>query len=132
MQLKIDLISIITKNFQAMFNFYKDVLGFEVELQLDTYVEFKNEGSRFAITTSKVMEEATSVESYSTETTGYTFELAFGPLKSPEDVDLVFAEIVSKGAQDIKSPTDMPWNQRTAFFADPDGNIHELFADLPK
>jgi len=25
----------------------------------------------------------------------------------------------------------MPWNQRTAFIADPDGNIHEIFADLP-
>jgi hypothetical protein len=27
---------------------------------------------------------------------------------------------------------DVPWQQRTAMFADPDGNIHEFFADLPQ
>jgi hypothetical protein len=25
-----------------------------------------------------------------------------------------------------------PWGQRAAFFADPEGNIHGLFADLPR
>ncbi|MDA3812094.1 MAG: hypothetical protein PF518_17380 [Spirochaetaceae bacterium] len=39
-------------------------------------------------------------------------------------------KIVSKGAKAVHSPADMPWNKRTALFADPDGNIHELFAEL--
>ena len=43
----------------------------------------------------------------------------------------MYAEIVARGAVPIHSPADMPWGQRTAMFADPDGNIHELFADLP-
>ena len=30
----------------------------------------------------------------------------------------------------IKEPQNMPWNQRTALFADPDGNIHEIFAGI--
>ena len=34
------------------------------------------------------------------------------------------------GARAIHDPEDMPWNQRTALFADPDGNIHEIFADI--
>jgi hypothetical protein len=36
------------------------------------------------------------------------------------------------GAIPIKKPSYMPWNQRTGFFADPDGNVHEVFADLPR
>ncbi|RKD32466.1 hypothetical protein [Thermohalobacter berrensis] len=32
--------------------------------------------------------------------------------------------------QPIQPPKNMPWNQRTALFSDPDGNIHEIFYDL--
>ena len=59
---------------------------------------------------------------------GQSFELAF-PLDSFEEVDKAYDELISKGATPIASPANMPWGQRTAFFADPDGNIHELFAD---
>jgi lactoylglutathione lyase len=45
------------------------------------------------------------------------------------DVESIYSEIIKKGAVPIKEPSDMPWGQRTAFFADPDGNVHELFAD---
>lgn len=44
---------------------------------------------------------------------------------------LTDAELLANGAVAVQPPDDMPWGQRTAFFADPDGNIHELFADLP-
>ncbi|MBL7056297.1 VOC family protein [Candidatus Woesearchaeota archaeon] len=62
---------------------------------------------------------------------GQSFELAFS-VPTPNEVDKTYEEIVKKGATPIKSANDMPWNQRTAFFADPDGNIHEIFADLPR
>ncbi|MFQ5753700.1 MAG: VOC family protein [bacterium] len=39
--------------------------------------------------------------------------------------------MVTKGTTPIQAPATMPWGQKTAFFADPDGNIHELFANLP-
>ena len=44
--------------------------------------------------------------------------------------EIAYHEITQKGAAPIKRPEDMPWNQRAAFIADPDGNIHEIFADL--
>ena len=130
MKARIDLIGIITSRFDEMLVFYRDVLGFEVKLELDSYVEFENPGVRFAISTHKVMADATKHESYTDETKGHSFELAF-PVESPSDVDKSYDEIVEKGTTPIKSPQDMPWNQRAAFFVDPDGNIHEIFADLP-
>lgn len=61
--------------------------------------------------------------------TGQAFELAF-PCENPNDVDESFEKLISMGAREVHKPEDMPWNQRTALFADPDGNIHEIFADI--
>jgi len=131
MEAKIDMIGIITSKFNEMLTFYRDVLGFKVKMQMESnYVEFENSGVRFAISTSKVMADATGHDSYKAEKRGQSLELAFRvPL---EEMDKTFKEIVDKGAGSVKSPEDMPWNQRAAFFSDPDGNIHEIFADIPK
>ncbi|MCY3412247.1 MAG: VOC family protein [Candidatus Heimdallarchaeota archaeon] len=130
MKFNIDMISIITHKFDELVRFYNEVLGFDLKLKLENYVEFDNEGVRFAITTPVVMENATTNDCYSEEHRGQSFELAFA-MESPDLVDKVYQEIIEKGATPIKAPADMPWGQRTAFFADPDANIHEIFSDLP-
>ena len=127
---RIGLVTILTDDIPSMKGFYRDVLGFEVEEDLGNYVEFANEGARFAICTREVMHEGTNHSSYREPRAGQTFEFAF-PLYSPEDVDQAFEEIVSKGATPVKGPEMMPWGRRTAFFADPEGNIHELYSLKP-
>lgn len=57
------------------------------------------------------------------------FELAF-PCENPNDVDESFKKLICKGVISVHEPKDMPWNQRTALFADPDGNIHEIFTEI--
>nr|MBC8549829.1 VOC family protein [Candidatus Brocadiales bacterium] len=61
---------------------------------------------------------------------GQLFSLAF-PCSTVEEVDKTYDKIIARGAIPIKKPSTMPWNQRTGFFADPAGNIHEVFSDLP-
>jgi lactoylglutathione lyase len=129
MKPRINMIGIITNQLPVMKAFYKDVLGFETELEMEEYVEFKNEGVRFALSTGSVMAQATGDQSYLESHTGHALELAF-KCESPQDVDEQYKKLQSKGVDMIKPPADMPWNQRTAFFADPDGNIHELFCDF--
>jgi catechol 2,3-dioxygenase-like lactoylglutathione lyase family enzyme len=131
MRAKIDLISIVSADLPAMRDFYRDVMGFAVQLELgEDYVEFESEGVRFAITTLEIMSDATGGHpGYSRARRGQFFELAF-PCDSPDDVDVAYARIVAQGAASIQPPADMPWGQRAAFFADPDGNVHELFASL--
>lgn len=130
MQPKIALITLLTNRFESMVRFYRDVVGFEVAFQMGEYVEFKSEGVRFAVCAQDVMIETVGHPSFKEERSGQPFELAFD-VEKPEAVGRVYEEYVSKGAFPVQGPADMPWNQRTAFFADPDGNIHELFADLP-
>ena len=134
MRAQIALITIFTDDMPAMLRFYRDVLGFQPQRAPDSddpggYVEFKHDGVRFALCRRAVMAQA-GLEGYTGPVAGHPFELAF-PCESPGDVDASYAALVAKGATPVLGPADMPWNQRTAFIADPDGNIHEIFADLP-
>ena len=126
---KIALVTVLTDRVPEMVTFYRDVLGFAVETASGEYVELASAGVRFAVCTRATMAEATGDPSYGETRRGQAFELAF-PLASPDEVDAAYAEVVAKGARGVKGPATMPWGQRTAFIADPEGNIHELFADM--
>jgi len=123
----VGLITILTDDLEPMKKFYSEVLGFEVIEDLGNYVEFKNLGVRFAICTREVMYEATGHESYIEGRGSHAFELAF-PVGEPDDVDRVYDEVLAAGTKPIKGPEMMPWGRKTAFIADPDGNIHELYS----
>jgi len=43
-----------------------------------------------------------------------------------EDVDREFDRVVKAGAKPVMEPKDMPWGQRSAIVADPDGNFIEI------
>lgn len=127
MKAKINLITIWTDEIEEMKKFYRDVLGFEVINDLGEYVEFSNEGVRFAICKRSVMYDFS--DEYKVKLAGQAFELAF-PCDSVEDVDISYRKLIDKGAKGVQEPKNMPWSQRTALFADPDGNIHEIFAEI--
>ncbi|MBN1678787.1 MAG: VOC family protein [Anaerolineae bacterium] len=135
MQPQIALITILTEDIARLVRFYRDVLGFQPQGEVNEteqkYVEFEHTGVRFAICARPVMWEATRHADFKQPATGQAFELAF-PCESPDAVDAAYERIMGQGAAPVQAPATMPWGQRTAFFADPDGNIHELFADLPK
>ena len=124
---RIGLVTIVTSKLDEMKVFYKEVLGFECIEELQSYAEFKSWGVRFALTTDKVMYDATQHPSYKDKKRGQRFELAF-PLPDPDSVGEAYDMIISKGATPVSPPEMMPWGRMTAFFADPDGNIHELYS----
>lgn len=130
MRHEISLITIVSLNAPALARFYQEVLGFEPKGDMGGYVEMQSQGVRFAICSNAIMRDATGEVGYMEPHRGHSFELAF-PCDGPEDVDASFERVVGLGARPVRPPADMPWGQRAAFFADPDGNIHELFADLP-
>lgn len=129
MRSRIALITILTDDVPRLAAFYRDTLGFAVQQDLGQYVEFESSGVRFALCARSILQAASGDASYTEARRGHAFELAF-PCDSPAEVDRAYADIVARGATPIHAPADMPWGQRTALFADPDGNIHELFADL--
>jgi catechol 2,3-dioxygenase-like lactoylglutathione lyase family enzyme len=129
MKSHIALITILTDHVPDLVRFYRDVLGFAIQAESGEYVEFESPGVRFAICARSILFGVTQHPSYQEMHRGQAFELAF-QLETPQAVDEAYREIILKGAIPVQTPADMPWGQRTAIFADPDGNIHELFCDL--
>lgn len=131
METKIALLTILTDYVPDMVKFYTEALGFTVKMDMGTYVELNHEGIRLAICDREIMLKATDNPIFLKTPEGLSFELAF-PCDSADDVDLSYEILLSKGAKPVQAPSTMEWGQRTAFFADPDGNIHELFSELPQ
>ncbi len=134
MKARIALITVLTDGTPTMLRFYRDVLGFqpigEVDEEHPGYVEFRHEGVRFALCARSIMKDATGDLAFDAPRGGQAFELAF-PCDTFEEVDATYETLIAQGAQPVQAPAMMPWGQRTAFFADPEGNIHEIFADPP-
>jgi lactoylglutathione lyase len=49
-----------------------------------------------------------------------------------EDADAACAELADRGVALLNGPIDRPWGMRTAAFADPDGHVWEVAAELAK
>jgi catechol 2,3-dioxygenase-like lactoylglutathione lyase family enzyme len=55
-------------------------------------------------------------------------QLAF--LVTPAEVDECYELLQAKGVQILDPPADQPRGHRTVYFADPEGNILEVFAEV--
>jgi uncharacterized glyoxalase superfamily protein PhnB len=60
---------------------------------------------------------------------GHRVAVAFR-CESPEEVDLLYRDLVAAGAEGHKEPWDAFWGQRYAQVRDPDGTIVDLFAPV--
>lgn len=48
----------------------------------------------------------------------------------PQDVDRAHETLQRLGVSIMEPPTDQPWGHRTLFFADPEHNVIEIYADI--
>jgi len=130
MQTKFDMIGIFVNDLTKMVDFYKKVLGVACTWDGNgPYAEFKHEGIRFSMFERKQLPQLLGqVPGYPTGING-TFELAINVGK-PENVDIRYGEIMSKGGKEIYPPRNEPWKMRSAMIADPEGNIIEIASDF--
>ena len=55
-------------------------------------------------------------------------QLAF--LIAPDEVVRCYEQLVAKGVEILELPTDQPRSHRTVYFADPEGNMLEIYAEI--
>ncbi len=55
-------------------------------------------------------------------------QLAF--LVTRAEVDECYAQLVAQGVEILDPPTDQPRGHRTVYFADPEGNMLEVYAEI--
>lgn len=131
MRVKLEGITVLSNDVTRLSSFYREVLGFNTVIEEGHYAEFENDGVRLAICSKPLMADNTNGHySFIEEHKGQAFELNF-QCESPEAVRDIYNDFVSKGATSITEPKSMSWGHTTGFFADPDGNIHSIFAVNP-
>ncbi|MGG1551484.1 VOC family protein [Paenibacillus ferrarius] len=128
---KLEGLTLLADDVSRLARFYQEVLGFEIVIKEEHYVEFNNAGVRLAICSKSLMADNTNGYSSFTESRkGQAFELNF-QCDLPDQVYALYDEFVSKGAIDVTAPQIKPWGHTTGFFGDPEGNVHSIFAVNP-
>jgi lactoylglutathione lyase len=130
MGIKFDMIGIFVDDLKKMVDFYQNVIGLDIEWNGEgPYAEFKHEGIRFSMFSRKELPELLGVTPEFPKKLNGTFELAINVGK-PENVDIKYKEIISKGGIEIYPPRDEPWKMRSAMLTDLEGNIIEIASDF--
>ena len=55
-------------------------------------------------------------------------QIAF--LVEPDEVQPCYEQLVALGVEILDPPTDQPRGHRTVYFADPEGNVLEIYAEI--
>ncbi len=48
-----------------------------------------------------------------------------------DEIHACYEELKARGVEVLEPPSDQGWGHCTLFFADPEGNLLEMYADLP-
>lgn len=124
--MKFNTIGLFTDKQFQMVAFYRDIWGFKTTWNgYDLNIEMTYNDIRLIIFPRKSFEQLVSRRfDYPKDLNG-TMELSFD-LPTFDDVDIEYARCIQQGVQDVMPPTTEPWGQRTAYIADPDGNLIRL------
>ncbi len=109
--------------------FYQDMLGLKSQFDDDVSSAYQIEGHDFVLLETAAAVEMMGEGAVSPEkANGHRTLLCIGV----EDVDVTYNTLTAKGVAFIKPPKSQHWGRRTAYFADPEGNLWELWHTIPE
>ncbi len=114
---------LLCDNLDRMKAFYRDVFAFPVASESATGLTFRV-GSLFL----GLRKRTRAYDGPSAGIGSPGVQLAF--LVSPPEVDWCHNQLVDKGVTILDAPNDQPWGHRTVYFADPEGNLLEIYAEV--
>ncbi|WP_374302042.1 VOC family protein [Ferrovibrio sp.] len=121
----IDYTVIHVRDLAAMRRFYEDVLGFDVIRELSPrWIEYRVGANTLALAIPGLTAKDVPLPPGSA-----ALQLAFKV--ATHEVDACADELRRQGVALVMPPTDQPFGHRTLFFRDPDGNLLEIYADIP-
>lgn len=124
---KVNAAVLFIQDLDTCMKFYRDTLGFKMTFNDDVSFAFELEGQDFVVLTipaavDMLGEEAISAGKEAVHRVMLCAEVA--------SVDAVHQALTAKGVTFIKPPKDQAWGRRTAHFADPEGNLWEVYEHL--
>lgn len=119
---RIDYVIWYVDSLQRSVAFYRDVLGLEVRIEGDGYLEFVMENTKFALFECGKLTDLIGQERGNPPCGEIGFIV--------DDVDAEADRLREAGVEILTGPVDRPWRERTLHIADPDGNIVEFAQKL--
>lgn len=123
--IKLDAVGLFVKDIKTMVEFYRDVLGFQMEWDGGPFAQCTSGGARLMMYPRKDFEELVKTGlGYPAGLNG-TMELAID-LPGYEDVDIEYTRLTEAGARGVYPPKTEMWGMRSSYIADPEGNLIEI------
>ncbi|MCL2461849.1 MAG: VOC family protein [Defluviitaleaceae bacterium] len=129
MNISLGAVGLFVSDMEKMIGFYRDAVGLPIEWDggIFTGVTLPNGVSLNFFPRAEFEKTSTVPLTYPNSANG-TFEMFFY-VDSYSKVDELYDRLVSRGAVSVAPPGTAPWGQRSAFCADPDGNIIEIVSE---
>jgi catechol-2,3-dioxygenase len=118
-----DYVVLLCRDLAPMQRFYHEVLGFTVYRDLPGWIELQVGSSLLTLRRRDRPYDGAVI------TGSAGVQLAFRV--TPDDLDAWHAKLLAVGAPVLEEPTDKGYGHRTVFYRDPEGNVVELYADVP-
>ena len=114
---------VLCDDMEEMKAFYRDLFPFEVETETDESLAFVAGDVRLGL---RKRSRDYDGQPATPESPG--LQLAFRV--APDEVEPCYQRLVEKGVKILEPPTDQPRGHRTVYFADPQGNVLEVYAEV--
>jgi catechol 2,3-dioxygenase-like lactoylglutathione lyase family enzyme len=120
---QVTYVIVLCEDIDRMKAFYRDLFPFPVDSETDETLAFRAGSVLLGL---RKRTRGYDGRGGGAESPG--LQLAF--LVSPADVDACYEVLLAKGIPILDPPADQPRGHRTVYFADPEGNILEVFAEI--
>jgi lactoylglutathione lyase len=125
---RVDGVVLLVQDLERCMTFYRDILGLEITFSDDVSFAFRLDGQDFVLLkVSSAAKQISEAAVAPNQAGGHHFFLC----ATVDDVHAAYQTLSAKGVAFIQPPTDQPWGQRTAYLADPEGNLWELRQPIP-
>lgn len=114
---------VLCDDIERMKAFYRDLFAFPIDSESETTLAFRAGSVLLSLRQRTRGYDGQGVRA---EVPG--MQIAF--LVAPDEVERCYAQLVEKGVTILDPPTDQPRGHRTVYFADPEGNILEIYAEI--
>lgn len=119
----LDYVVLLCADLPRMKQFYHHVLGLPIRRDWDEWTELEAGAVMLALRPRDRPYDAPA------EGKALAVQLAFRV--PPADVERLYGELKQKNVEMLEAPKDKGYGHRTFFFRDPEGNLLEIFADVP-
>jgi catechol 2,3-dioxygenase-like lactoylglutathione lyase family enzyme len=120
---QLDYAIVLCEDLDRMKAFYRDLFDFPVASESANGLTFQAGAVKLSL-----RQRTRGYDGQGTRSELPGVQLAF--LVAPDEVARCYEQLVAKSVEILEPPTDQPRGHRTVYFADPEGNMLEIYAEI--